>query len=381
MTEGSNRSFLLLIKGLIQKGLVNPVVILPDNEGLYVALKKMNVKTYVVDIPRCYYPSFTTLHNKLFFLYILYFRLLNNIKAVFKVKKIIQNESIDIVHTNTSVVIAGLLAAKTLGVPHVCHIREYADKDFNMHYIPSIKCYRRILSGKGCYTICITRDICDYHGFSKNPRSCVIYNGIASAMDACDSFWGNYILFAGRVESAKGVDQLIEAYIVYRKERNGYLPLLIAGEEDIPSFSMLIKRRLSEEGLTEDDVKFLGSCGDIEHLMQQARVLVVSSRFEAFGRCMPEAMFNKCLVIGKNTGGTKEQLDNGLNLQGQEIALRYDTTEELTQRLVEVTNHDKSFYDEMIQRAYDTVVSLYSNESYIDNVYNLYQEILKDAQS
>lgn len=39
--------------------------------------------------------------------------------------------------------------------------------------------------------------------------------------------------------------------------------------------------------------------------------LIVPSPFEAFGLITAEAMFNKCLVIGRDTAGTKEQFDNG----------------------------------------------------------------------
>lgn len=45
--------------------------------------------------------------------------------------------------------------------------------------------------------------------------------------------------------------------------------------------------------------------------MNRATALIVPSPFEAFGLITAEAMFNKCLVIGKDTAGTKEQFDNG----------------------------------------------------------------------
>ena len=382
---GATKSFLTLLNGIVQKG-VSPVVVLPDSDGIYKQILEMGINAYVLPLKRNCYPRFKTWHQKKNYLPVLVSRIVNSCRIAKKIETIIQTEKIDIVHTNSSIISSGLYAAKSLKVPHLCHFREYGDKDFSMYYIPLRRCYRWLMSRKGCYTACITKDILNYHGFSGNPRSRVIYNGIASATtnnDLSSLVNGKFILFAGRVEPAKGVDQLVEAYIAYRKQKNdgSPLPLLIAGEEDAPAYSVRLKQMLDDAGLTDKDVKFLGARKDIDNLMQQAQVVVVPSRYEAFGRCMPEAMFNKCLVIGKNTGGTKEQLDNGLNLQGQEIALRYDTTEELTQRLVEVTSHDKSFYDKMIQRAYDTVISLYSNESYIDNVYNFYQEILKNDKS
>ena len=40
-------------------------------------------------------------------------------------------------------------------------------------------------------------------------------------------------------------------------------------------------------------------------------------------------MYNHCLVIGRNTAGTKEQFDNGLDQTGEEIGLRFDSDLEL----------------------------------------------------
>ena len=55
-----------------------------------------------------------------------------------------------------------------------------------------------------------------------------------------------------------------------------------------------------------DNVKFLGIRKDIYSLMKNAMALVVSSPSEGFGFITVEAMLNGCLVIGRNTAGTKE---------------------------------------------------------------------------
>jgi glycosyltransferase involved in cell wall biosynthesis len=383
ITEGSIKSFLTLLDGLMQKGII-PVIILPDNGGIYSMLMQKGIKVLVLPLSRNYYPSYHTWQQKLHFLYNLLHRIINNYIMYRKIETIIRSENVDIVHTNTSVVSAGLYAAKALKIPHLCHIREYGDKDFGMYYIPSRKIYRCQMSGRGCYTICITKDIQKHHGLSQNSRSRVIYNGIVSAssmssMNLPSSSDGKYILFVGRIEPGKGLSQLVEAYISYCMKKYDALSLLIAGNEDNILFVRDIKNRLTQAGLIDNKVKLLGPRNDIDSLMRRAHAIVIPSKNEAFGRCMPEAMINKCIVIGRDTAGTKEQLDNGLKIHHQEIALRYNTTDELTQLLIEVTSRDKSFYNDMIQRAYDTVVQLYSNESYINNVYKFYQDILNNA--
>ena len=110
--------------------------------------------------------------------------------------------------------------------------------------------------------------------------------------------------------------------------------------------------------------------------MREARALIISSPFEGFGFCMPEAMQQGCLVIGRNTSGTKEQLDNALEMTGQEIALRYETTEQLAGLLSEVADNPLSHYDNYTQKAFDVVNQLYTKENHAKKVYEFYNAIL-----
>lgn len=57
--------------------------------------------------------------------------------------------------------------------------------------------------------------------------------------------------------------------------------------------------------------------------MAEASAIIISSQSEGFGRVMAEAMYNGCLVDGKNAAGIKEQFDNGLQFCDQEIGIRY----------------------------------------------------------
>ena len=125
-----------------------------------------------------------------------------------------------------------------------------------------------------------------------------------------------------------------------------------------------------------DQVKFLGLCKDILPLYQNAKALIVPSLFEGFGFITAEAMFSGCLVIGNDTAGTKEQFDNGLEMTGEEIALRYTKQEELVQHLIDVTNNPTRHYEPMILRAQQVVAQLYSTEKHAERVYEFYNYIL-----
>ena len=188
----------------------------------------------------------------------------------------------------------------------------------------------------------------------------------------------NYLLYAGRIEQAKGLDILLEAYSDYVEKSSTIIPLWIAGSMNNSQYLDKIKSIVSNRKLSQH-ITFLGERNDLQSLMQRAKAIIIPSRFEGFGFCMAEAMFNGCLAIGNNTAGTREQFDNGLQLEKKEIGIRYNTKEELTQRLIDITNSPAVHYKDMVARAFHTVNSMYSREKHTENVYVFYKRIIKDS--
>ena len=60
-------------------------------------------------------------------------------------------------------------------------------------------------------------------------------------------------------------------------------------------------------------------------------MLIVPSIFEGFGFITAEGMANGCVVLGRNTAGTKEQFDNGVKMTGKEIGVRFIDDNEMLQ--------------------------------------------------
>lgn len=378
LTGGSNKSFQVMLKGLIAKG-VNPLVVVPDRCGIYEKLLAIGVPVFAVTYRMSTYSRTDTIKDKLLFVPRMIAKMVTNKIAVRALAKEFEKRHIDIVHTNVGIVDIGFLASRRLGLPHIYHLREYGIKDFGIRYFPNWSSFYRQLNASYSYNICITRDIQDYHHQQANARSRVIYNGISDVMKRLPDNVDNktYFLFAGRIQPAKGVDLLLEAYSQYVEQVLKPLPLKIAGAiadglymERITSF--VIRHQLQEH------VSFLGDCQNIDELMRGARAIIIPSLHEGFGRCMAEAMFQGCLVIGRNTSGTKEQFDNGMELEGDEIGLRYDTTDELAILLAEVASRPAGYYIPYINRAFVVVNNLYTQESNVCQIYDFYQYILHE---
>lgn len=379
--DGATKSFLVTLRGLMDMG-VKPVIVAPDQRGIYGELKKMGIPVLATTYRLYTYPRGNTLSQKLLFLPRLLARLATNHMATRATIGFLRKHPIDIIHTNAGLVNIGFRAARKLGKPHIFHLREYGKLDFGYNYFPSIShFYKQLDDAPQSFSICITRGIQRYHHQNEKASSRVIYNGICSQVHELpvqDKGHNDYFLYAGRLEPTKGIDTLLEAYLLYARNISEPLPLRIAGRTTSIDFMRKLQQFVAEHNL-QDLVSFLGERRDITELMKNARAIVIPSLHEGFGRCMPEAILQGCLAIGRNTDGTKEQFDNGLDMTGEEIGLRYDTNEELSRLLKEVTVNPISYYQPYKERAFRVVNQLYTEENNIQQIYSFYKEILKDT--
>lgn len=128
----------------------------------------------------------------------------------------------------------------------------------------------------------------------------------------------NVILAAGRLDDwhYKGFDVLIRAWaLVNGKLRidNGQLSykgeswkLQIAGTGSEESQNYL--KQLCKENGVEDSVEFLGFRKDVEKLYQDASIFVLSSRYEAFGLVLIEAMSQGCACVACDYKGRQREI-------------------------------------------------------------------------
>ena len=159
------------------------------------------------------------------------------------------------------------------------------------------------------------------------------------------------------------------------KYKNSKTSLLIAGQQYLGSRYQSYCNELIKKNSLQERVLFLGNRSDIYTLMAEAQCMIVASRFEGFGFITVEAMLNHCLVIGRMTGGTKEQIDEGINKMGFPIALKFNTVEECAEMIyVALTGEHK----DMQTAAYEMVTSSYTNEIYGKNIEEYYYSIINN---
>lgn len=282
----------------------------------------------------------------------------------------------DIVHTNVGPLDLALRLCQKCSIPHVWHMREYQDKDFNLHVIPSQRLFRKKIRSKGNFNLAITKDIFNYWNLRPEIDR-VIYDGVFSSQilpTQTVKEKGNYFLFVGRIEPAKSPYVLIRAYNEFLNRFGiNNIKLKLAGSFNEESLYYIKCLNYIHENNIAESVDFLGERKDVYALMSKATCLVVPSESEGFGFITVEGMLNHCPVLGRMTGGTREQMIKGLEYEGAPIAIPFNDEEELVKALHSVITTDTS---EMVERAYDMVKSHYTIEKCSEEVEKFYKDIL-----
>ncbi len=371
---GGSKAFMNMLDGLMRLD-VQPLVIFPAADGMCELYSKKGIPTVVLNYRMAVYPPLRHWKDYVMFLPRLCGRIGVNYMASCKLREIVKLFRPDIIHTNVSVIDIGYRVAKQLKIPHIYHVREYGDKDFALYHYPMRSCFLKNLK-KHSYAICITKDI-QKHSKLGNEDSCVIYDGVLSGKQIMfNRQKDNYFLFAGRLEPAKGVLELLKAFAEFCLLRpNLDIRLKIAGDTSNTQYRDFLTNEVRRMKI-ETKVDLLGMRKDVLDLMAKAYLMIVPSRSEGFGFITTEAQFNGALVLGRDTAGTKEQFDNGLEMTGKEIALRYSNHQELVQAMCEVVDNGIKHYFPMIERSQQVVKALYTNERHAQRVYEFYNQIL-----
>ena len=365
VANGSNVA-LLNILDEIKKYNVEPMVIAAHEGSLTEELKKRKI-SFKITHHQCHiYPRVKSIKNAIAFVPRLLQLLFRNYKAKLKLINIIEEFKPNIIHTNIGQLQLGYKVAKKLNIPHVWHIREYQDLALGMTPLPSKSVFINRLNSSINYSIAITKGI--YNHYKMKNNASVIYDGVLKEnkiqfKDRKD----DYFLFLGRLNEQKGISELIDAFIDFSKFNDNF-KLLIAGDGS-ENFINNLKNKVIQSDLSKR-IHFLGYRNDISELLSNATALVVPSKNEGFGFITVEAMFNGCLVVGNNSGGTKEIIEP------ENLGLLYIGHTDLVLKLKEIVTLGIDYYNETIKKAQINASRLYSQEQNAIQIINLYKEIL-----
>lgn len=365
---GSTLSFFTMIKGLKDLG-ITPIVVIPANKKINpFFLKEMEkIKLQYEKVYLCQSASLETNGFNLFIQRIK--RLLLPLRKKYSyicLKQLVKKIKPDIIHTNTGVIHEGFTVARKLGIPHVWHLREYQELDFKLKIYPSFDFFCKLL--KQSFTISITKGINEYFKLTHCGKAKIIYNGIFDKDHVCYFPKEKYFLCASRISPEKGISDVILAFSDFQQEHNDY-KLLIIGTGNKKYIETL--RYIADSSSCKNSVQFIGFVENVIPYMAKAKALVVASHNEGFGRMTAEACFCGSLVIGRNSAGTKEILE-------QTGGLFFNNIAEIKKDMQIITEMPEEEYRNQALHAQNIAVQTYSIENNVNQVYSFYMHILKN---
>ena len=277
----------------------------------------------------------------------------------------LENRNIQIVHSNVSTITIGVNLSKKMNAKHVWHIREFMDLDFKMQPITGWRKLKNMIYSADAI-IAITNAVYQHWGLNARNNAHIIWNAVRSKDDiAYIPQKEHYFFFsAASITEAKGLDVALEAFGVSRLKEAGYR-LFIAGRIS-DEYKATIDKIIAKYELNSC-VNFLGYCNNVKEYMKNATAFLMCSRNEALGRVTVEAMFYGCPVIGKNTGGTLELIEEN------QTGFLFSNVQECARKMLHIIQNDVS---KIILNAQNFVLNNFTEECYTDKIWRIYQKML-----
>ena len=233
-----------------------------------------------------------------------------NLKAAINIAKFALKEKFNVIHSNTTYTYVGNLASRLTGIPHVWHLREFLEEDQNKKIYCKKRGYQMV--GKSDRVITISNALYQkYLSVVPETKLKLIYNGIsekeyyAPQKEIFQKRVPVFLFLAGSDSYYKGRADLIKACEKLNSEGVDF-ELWFVGW-----CGLEIQNLVNEAGLTER-TRFFGYQKDTANYYKHADIFFMCSRFEAFGRTTVEAMLSGCLVIGADSAGTKELIEDSV---------------------------------------------------------------------
>ena len=306
---GANRSLVTIVKYLKGKGHhVN--VLLPRKGGIIKELDNECISYTIIP----YYSGFLYIKPQIKHILVPFLTLVNILFFPFILKSI-KKFNPDIIYSNSTLENFGVIISRIIRTKHIQHIREFMSLDYNSYFIFGSKAKQSFIE-KSDGVIYVSNAVREYvtRNYPSDSFSKVIYNGIEipESLPVREKKRTNELVLGlvGIFDSAKGQYQAVK----YISEILKYYPNIILnlyGDKEC-NYKRSVEKLVRNLSL-EDQVIFKGFEKDTNKIYGNIDILLMFSKSEGFGRVTVEAMAYGVPVIGFNSGGTSELIEDKIN--------------------------------------------------------------------
>lgn len=371
LNNGAVRSMVDVISTLVHEEKIKAVVLYPDKKNSAIDyLENLGVECYHIFFPKI---AFSASLSKIDYCkYKFKYHIKNLLSKIeyLKIKKIIQNNNIEIIYSNTSVINYGWWLSKKMHLPHVWHIREFGKEDHNLDFVKGRENFLSELNDSQ-QIIYISKSI--FQKFKNDVRpdikQNIIYNDISpefiNPKPEFNLSLNNPLnaVIIGTIQPGKGQLDVVKA--VERLNKEKLKVILHIGGAKTGTYYELIKDYVNDHKLT-NEIIFDGFITAVNLYRAKMDIGVVASKKEAFGRVTVEGMLSQLAMVGANSGGTSEIIKN--NCTG--LLYEKDNIEDLAEKINELyLNRDK--LKKIALNGYKFAVKNFTVGKSANEIYNL----------
>jgi glycosyltransferase involved in cell wall biosynthesis len=365
--NGAEICLLALVKN-INRDLFEPVVAFPYTGPMVDEMIAMGIKTYISPYERWIRFAFDKPIKSP-----------EISKRVSYLVSIIQEESIDIVHSNTSVVAEGALAAKISGKHHVWHIHEYLTG--HPELIPNIPLplVHLVIEELSDAVVCVSNYVKkQFKYISNNNKFITIYNSthdnfVNQNNIDIRNFLGldrnSFIsVTVGLLSQTKGYILWLDAVDICLRENSKLKFLWVGGahKKDLKAFNAKVKKM----GI-QNSVFYLGFREDVPAILHGCDLLVCTSLTETFSLSILEGMSSGLPIVTTDCGGPAEIVVN--NETG--YVVDSGNSSKIADKIIELSN-DEVKRKKFGNKGKDRYETLFKLDKYVINFEKLYMDIL-----
>ncbi len=302
---GAEKCLYLLLKAL-PRDQFDPLVLLPDDGALRESISALGIETRLQPIPPWVRPAVDRWPGTGFS------------DGVAPIVKLIELEQIDVVFSNTSVIVGGALAARICGIPHIWHVLEILSSDPALSPVLALRDFYPLMGILADRIIAASDSVrAELQQFKTSASIEVIHSVIEDAEENSldrrkESVFGLpedtfVVSFVGELSERKGVEDLVSC-VPSVLARNPDAHFMIVGRD--AGRAPAVRDQIVQRGL-ENAVQLLGFRDDIRNIMAASDVFVLPTRSDPLPLAVQEAMSVGTPVVATMSGGCADLVVDG----------------------------------------------------------------------
>lgn len=369
---GANRALFHLMKGLKQDYGAEPILVIPAEGEMSYALAKLGIETVIMPVTQWQAVYVTPLRFAV--------KKWRRKKAIMKELEALtcrfEGEGIDFIHSNSSVIGTGAMLAKRLGCRHIWHIREFSEEHFHMRYFYTKKQVRELYESAQCLIAISDALRENYRKKYPGANTIRIYDGVTlrepeekiseeeiSADNVSIKNEPVKFVYLGYLFSMKHQMDVIEAAkICMEKNFSNFEVYFVGGGK--PDYRSRLEKRIQKYHLS--NVHLMGYRTDAQEFLSTMDVGIIASEYEGFGLVTVEYMLHGLPVLGRNSGGTAEIIEDGIT------GCLFHCVEELARAMKYMMENPKR-REEMGRAGRQRALAHFTEKNNIDGIMQLYK--------